>query len=401
MINKKNNYEFKKNSMIYMTDINLKYKTVLIRVDFNVVIKNNKIISDTRIRASLPTIIYALKKKAKVILMSHIGRPKEGEYQEKLSMLPIAKYLKKILHKYNIHFSKTLNIPEFLPGELLILENVRFNIGEKNNDIQLSKKYAQLCDIFVMDAFGSAHRKEASTFGVGFYAKMACAGLLLISEIQALKKALKNPQRPMTAIIGGSKISTKFKLLESLSIISDIVIVGGGIANTFLAIENNIGKSLYEPKFIQLAKKIKNKYNFLIPVDSRVGIEFSNSTPAIIKKPYQINQNEEIMDIGNQSIKNIKNIIKKSKTILWNGPIGVFEFPNFAIGTIELAKSISMSNAYSIAGGGETISVIEQLNIQNKISYISTGGGAFLEFIEGKKLPAIYMLEYFKNNIKS
>ncbi|WP_367674349.1 phosphoglycerate kinase [Buchnera aphidicola] len=381
------------NSIKHMTEVDLHNKTVLIRVDFNVPIQDNKILSDDRIKASIPTIKLALKKNARVIIMSHLGRPKEGIYEEKFSLFPIFQYLKKIFYKNNVIFSKKLENINMQKNDLLILENVRFNIGEKKNDINLSQKYASLCDIFVMDAFGSAHRKEASTFGVGIYAKIACAGPLLISEIYYLTKALKNPKRPMTAIIGGAKISTKFKLLTSLSKIANTVIVGGGIANTFLAIKYNIGKSLHEPKYINLAKKIKKQNNIIIPVDSRVGTSFSKLSQAVIKKPCDINQNEEIMDIGDESIKNIQKIIENSNTILWNGPLGVFEFPNFSIGTKALAKSISKSNSFSIAGGGETLSVINMLNIRKKISYISTGGGAFLEFIEGKKLPAIHMLE--------
>ncbi|QCI26082.1 phosphoglycerate kinase [Buchnera aphidicola] len=383
-------------NIIHMTDLDLNKKKVLIRVDFNVPIKNNQILSDDRIQASIPTINFALKKNAKVILMSHIGRPKEGQINHNLSITPIVKYLKKIFHKYNVYFSKSLQHVPIKPGELLILENVRFNIGEKTNDSQLSKKYAELCDIFVMDAFGSAHRKEASTYGVGLYAKIACAGPLLVSEINALTKALQNPQRPMVSIVGGAKISTKFQLLKKLSMISDIVIVGGGIANTFLAIDYNIGKSLHEKKFIPLAKKLRARNNILIPVDSRIGTEFSDKSIAINKKPSEIKENEEIMDIGNKSIKKITQVIQTAKTILWNGPMGVFEFKNFSIGTRKLAKSIAISKAFSIAGGGETINVINMFDIKNNISYISTGGGAFLEFAEGTKLPAIHMLELSK-----
>lgn len=381
------------NKMQHMTELDLNNKTILIRVDFNVPIQDNQILSDERIQASIPTIKIALKKNARVIIMSHLGRPQEGIYEKKFSLFPIFQYLKKIFYKNNVIFSKTLENINIKKNDLLILENVRFNIGEKKNDISLAQKYASLCDIFVMDAFGSAHRKEASTFGVGIYAKIACAGPLLRSEIYSLTKALKNPKRPMTAIIGGAKISTKFKLLTSLSKIANTVIVGGGIANTFLAIKYNIGKSLHEPKYINLAKKIKKQNNIIIPVDSRVGTSFSKLSTAVIKKPCDINDNEEIMDIGDESIKNIQKIIENSNTILWNGPLGVFEFPNFSIGTRALAHSISKSNAFSIAGGGETLSVINMLNIRNQISYISTGGGAFLEFIEGKKLPAIHMLE--------
>ncbi|QCI27282.1 phosphoglycerate kinase [Buchnera aphidicola] len=398
-MNKKNTSLNINKKIIHMKDLNLNNKIVLIRVDFNVPIKNNKILCDNRIKASLPTISFALKKNAKVILMSHLGRPKEGQYDKKLSLFPIFQYLKKIFPKNNVQFNNNLNNIKIKKKELLILENVRFNIGEKDNNEILSQKYANLCDIFVMDAFGSSHRKESSTYGVGIFSKIACAGPLLISEINNLEKALKNPKRPMISIVGGAKISTKFKLLEKLSKISDTVIVGGGIANTFLAIDHNIGNSLYEPKFIPLAKKLKNKNNILIPVDSRVGIEFSKLTPAYIKKPHEIKKNEEIMDIGDLSIKKIITIIKKAKTILWNGPIGVFEFPNFSLGTRALAESIAKSKAFSIAGGGETINVIEMFKISNKISYISTGGGAFLEFVEGKKLPAIKMLESVKKKI--
>ncbi|WP_343128088.1 phosphoglycerate kinase [Buchnera aphidicola (Takecallis taiwana)] len=377
-----------------MKDIDLYNKRVLIRVDFNVPIHNKIILSDSRIQASIPTIQYALNKNAKVILMSHLGRPKEGQYDATLCMKPIVEYLKKIFYKNKIHYSDHIKPVTIQSGELLILENVRFNIGEKNNDDKLSKQYANLCDIFVMDAFGSAHRKEASTYGVGMFSKIACAGLLLSAEIKALTHALKNPKRPMISIVGGAKISTKFKLLNTLSKISDTVIVGGGIANTFLAIDYNIGRSLYEPKFIPLAKKIRDQNNILIPIDSRVGTEFSKNSPAFVKQPSQIHNHEEIMDIGDASIENMSQIIKQAKTILWNGPMGVFEFPNFSVGTRALAKNIACSQSFCIAGGGETINVIHMFNIKNKISYISTGGGAFLEFVEGKKLPAIQMLEY-------
>ncbi|MCW5197154.1 phosphoglycerate kinase [Buchnera aphidicola] len=390
-------------NMLHMNELNLKNKKVLIRVDFNVPIVNNKIMSDMRIQASIPTIQLALKNHAKVIVMSHLGRPKEGKYQKQFSLLPIFQYLKKIFNKTKIYFSNNLNKIQINSGELLILENVRFNIGEKNNDISLSQKYASLCDIFVMDAFGSAHRKESSTFGIGMFTKIACAGPLLISEIKKLSIVLKNPERPMISIVGGSKISTKFKLIQSLAKLSDTVIVGGGIANTFLAIDYNIGKSLYEPKFIDMAKKIKHQYNIIIPIDSRVGTNFSTKSSAIVKKPFEIHNNEEIMDLGDKSIENMTKIIKKAKTILWNGPVGVFEFPKFSIGTKKLATSIANSKAFSIAGGGETISVINMFNIQNKISYISTGGGAFLEFIEKNTLSSIHMLEISKKkyNLKN
>ncbi|QCI20579.1 phosphoglycerate kinase [Buchnera aphidicola (Brachycaudus cardui)] len=385
-----------------MTSLNITGKTVLIRSDLNVPIKNGIIQSDARILAALPTIELAIKKRAKVIIMSHLGRPKEGMYTKKYSLFPIFEYLKQKLHQTNIYFLNdyTKDIKLDL-GEVAILENVRFNKGELSNSNELSKKYSDLCDIFIMDAFGSAHRMQASTYGVGKFVKIACAGLLLIKEIKELKKALKNPKRPMTAIIGGSKVSTKFDILNKLCEIADTVIVGGGIANTFLAIDYKIGKSLHELDFIFEAKKLRDKYNIIVPIDSRVGRNFNKTEKSIIKSPSNIKEDEEIMDFGDKSIENVLKVIRKSQTIIWNGPVGVFEFPYFRKGTEIIAKEIAKSNAFSIAGGGDTLSVIDMFNIKNDISYISTGGGAFLEFIEGKKLPAIYILEEnFKlNNI--
>jgi len=351
--------------------------------------------SDARILAALPTIEIAIEKKAKIIILSHLGRPKEGCYTKKYSLFPIFEYLKKKLKKTKIYFSDNhLKKVEINSGEILILENVRFNVGELKNDENLSKEYANLCDIFVMDAFGSAHRMQSSTYGIGKFVKIACAGPLLISEINNLKKALKNPKRPMVAIVGGAKVSTKFNVLNKLAAISDTIIVGGGIANTFLAIDNKIGKSLHEPKFILKAKKLRDKYNnIVIPIDSRVGKNFSHKEKCTIKLSSNIEKNEEIMDLGDKTIKKIIKILKKSKTILWNGPVGVFEFPNFRKGTEMIAKAIAENNGFSIAGGGDTLSVIDMFQIKDKISYISTGGGAFLEFIEGKKLPAMKMLE--------
>ncbi|AWH90354.1 phosphoglycerate kinase [Buchnera aphidicola (Melanaphis sacchari)] len=378
-----------------MTELNITEKKILIRTDLNVPIQNGIIQSDARIIAALPTIQLALQKKAKVIIMSHLGRPKEGCYTEKYSLLPIVEYLRKKLKNIKIYFST--KYPEKIkihPGEILVLENVRFNIGELKNDRLLSKKYSNLCDIFVMDAFGSAHRKQSSTYGVGKFSKISCAGPLLLSEINTLKKALKKPERPMVAIVGGAKVSTKFNVLNTLSKIADTVIVGGGIANTFLAIDHNVGKSLHEEKYINQAKKLRDKRNnIIIPIDSRVGKNFSPIEKDIIKMPFEIKKNEEIMDFGDKTINKIIKIIKKAKTIIWNGPVGVFEFSNFRKGTEIIAKQIAQSNAFSIAGGGDTLSIIDMLCIKDKISYISTGGGAFLEFIEGKKLPAIKMLE--------
>ncbi|CAL4324552.1 phosphoglycerate kinase [Buchnera aphidicola] len=384
-----------------MTDVNLSEKKVLIRTDLNVPIKNGKIMSDARILAALPTIQIAIKNNAKVMIMSHLGRPEEGIYTKKYSLLPIFNYLKKIFINTNIFFSNNyLNGVDIKAGEVFLLENVRFNKGELNNDYELSKKYSNLCDIFVMDAFGSAHRMQASTYGVGKLSKISCAGPLLISEITYLKQAIKNPQRPMVTVIGGSKVSTKFNVLNKLSKISDTVIVGGGIANTFLAINNKIGKSLHEKKFILAAKKIYEKYNIVLPIDSRVGKNFCNTETAVVKLISCIKEDDEIMDFGDKTIKNSINILRKAKTILWNGPVGVFEFKNFSIGTEMIAKTIASSNAFSIAGGGDTLSVIDMFHIKKNISYISTGGGAFLEFIEGKKLPAIQMLEdHFENTL--
>ncbi|QIQ41455.1 MAG: phosphoglycerate kinase [Buchnera aphidicola (Aphis urticata)] len=378
-----------------INEINIAEKRVLIRCDLNVPIQNGVIQSDARILASLPTIELALHKKAKVIIMSHLGRPKNESYEKKYSLFPIFEYLKKKINYTKVYFSSDYSkVIPINSGELLILENVRFNPGELTNDNILSKRYSTLCDIFVMDAFGTAHRKQASTYGIGEFVKIACAGPLLISEITMLKKVLKNPKRPMVSIIGGSKVSTKFNVLNNLSNISDIVIVGGGIANTFLAIDYNVGKSLHEPEFISQAKKLRDNYNnIMIPIDSRIGKNFSESEKSIIKLPSNIKQNEEIMDFGDNTIEKVVNIIKQAKTILWNGPVGVFEFPHFRKGTEKIAKAIANNSNFSVAGGGDTLSVIDMFRIKNKISYISTGGGAFLEFIEGKKLPAIDMLE--------
>ncbi|CAL4322488.1 phosphoglycerate kinase [Buchnera aphidicola] len=385
--------------ILKMKDIDLKNKKVLIRLDLNVPIKNKKITSSARIKASLPTIKLALKKKAKIIIISHLGRPKEGRYCSNHSLLPIVKYMSKKLPKIKIHFLKKIkSIKKIKKKSLLILENVRFNIGEKKNDILLAKKYANLCDVFVMDAFGTAHRKEASTYGVMKFAKISCAGPLLVSEIKALKKAIKNPKRPLVTILGGSKISTKFKLLKKLSKVSDTIITGGGIANTFLAIKNNIGKSIFEKEYIKLAKKLLHKYNIIIPTDSKLKILKNKKKYSVkTKKIYNIKKNEEIMDIGKKSIKKYKKIIKKAKTIIWNGPVGVFENKKFRKGTKKIAHFIAKNSGFSLAGGGDTLAVIEMFNIKKNISYISTGGGAFLKFIESGTLPIIKMLKQVYN----
>lgn len=380
--------------MLEMTKINISNKTVLIRTDLNVPIQNGKITSYARILAAIPTIKYAIKQKSKIIVMSHLGRPTEGIYDNQFSLFPIFEYLKKFFFKENIFFHKNYLRPlKIEPGQICLLENVRFNIGENKNCNILSENYSKLCDIFVMDAFGCSHRVQSSTYGISNYAKIACAGPLLISELKSLKKIFQNPKRPIVSVIGGSKVSTKFNILESLGKISDTVIVGGGIANTFIAINNNVGKSLHEKRFIPLAKQLTKKYNILTPIDSRVGIGFSNTTQSKVKLTSEINNKEEIMDIGDQTAKIASNLIAKAKTIIWNGPVGVFEFLNFRKGTEIISTSIANSKAFSIAGGGDTLSAIEMFNIKEKISYISTGGGAFLKFLERKKLPTIEVLE--------
>jgi len=380
-------------SVINMSDLDLAGKRVLIRSDLNVPVKDGKVTSDARIRASLPTIEAALKQGARVMVTSHLGRPVEGEYNEEFSLLPVVNYLKEHL-KNPVRLAKDyLEGVDVAEGELVVLENVRFNKGEKKDDETLSKKYAALCDVYVMDAFGTAHRAQASTHGVGKFAPVACAGPLLSAELEALGKALGNPARPMVAIVGGSKVSTKFDVLQSLVKIADTVIVGGGIANTFVAIDNNVGKSLYEPDFVAAAKGLRDQYGIPVPTDSRVGTEFSETAPATVKNVSEIADNEEIMDFGDETAFAMAALLKNAKTILWNGPVGVFEFPNFRRGTEIVANAIADSEAFSIAGGGDTLAAIDMFGIADKISYISTGGGAFLEFVEGKSLPAVVMLE--------
>lgn len=381
-------------SVIKMTDLDLAGKRVLIRSDLNVPVKEGKVTSDARIRASLPTIESALKQGAKVMVTSHLGRPTEGEYNEEFSLLPVVNYLKDKLGAENVSLAKEyLDGVELEAGKLVVLENVRFNAGEKKDDEALSKKYAALCDVYVMDAFGTAHRAQASTHGVGKFAPIACAGLLLVNELEALGKALKTPARPMVAVVGGSKVSTKFDVLNSLVKIADTVIVGGGIANTFVAIDNNVGKSLYEPDFVEAAKKLRDEFKIPVPSDSRVGTEFSETAPSTVKKVSEVQDNEEIMDFGDETAEAMAKLLKEAKTILWNGPVGVFELPNFRKGTEIVAKAIADSDAFSIAGGGDTLAAIDLFDIEDKISYTSTGGGAFFEFVEGKTLPAVAMLE--------
>ena len=377
-------------SVIKMTDLDLAGKRVLIRSDLNVPVKDGKVTSDARIRASLPTIEAALKQGARVMVTSHLGRPTEGEYNEEFSLLPVVNYLKDHL-KSPVRLAKDyLDGVDVAEGELVVLENVRFNKGEKKDDETLSKKYAALCDVYVMDAFGTAHRAQASTHGVGKFAPVACAGPLLSAELEALGKALGNPARPMVAIVGGSKVSTKLTVLDSLSKIADQLIVG----NTFVAAQgNNVGQSLYEPDLIPNAQKLLETCDIPVPTDVRVATEFSETATATVKQANEIQDNEQILDMGDVSAERLAVILKNAKTILWNGPVGVFEFPNFRKGTEIVARAIADSDAFSIAGGGDTLAAIDLFGIADKISYISTGGGAFLEFVEGKPLPAVVMLE--------
>ncbi|HGJ5872760.1 phosphoglycerate kinase [Arsenophonus apicola] len=381
-------------SVIKMTDLDLAGKKIFIRADLNVPVKDGKVTSDARIRASLPTIESALKQGAKVMVTSHLGRPIEGEYNEEFSLKPVVDYLADKLD-YPVRLVKDyLNGVEVANGELVVLENVRFNRGEKKDDETLSKQYAALCDIYVMDAFGTAHRAQASTHGVAKFAPIACAGPLLSAELEALGKALKEPARPMVAIVGGSKVSTKLTVLDSLAKIADQIIVGGGIANTFIAAEGHkVGRSLYEDDLIPEAEKLLATCDIPVPTDVRVATEFSETAQAVMKSVNDVKDDEQILDLGDETAKRLADILKKAKTILWNGPVGVFEFPNFRHGTAVIAQAIAESEAFSIAGGGDTLAAIDLFGIADKISYISTGGGAFLEFVEGKKLPAVVVLE--------
>ncbi|WP_233116763.1 phosphoglycerate kinase [Aggregatibacter actinomycetemcomitans] len=381
-------------SVIKMTDLDLNGKRVFIRADLNVPVKDGKITSDARIRATIPTLKLTLEKGAKVMVTSHLGRPTEGEFKPEDSLQPVVDYLNEHLDVPVRLVRDYLDGVDVKPGEIVVLENVRMNKGEKKNDPELGKKYAALCDVFVMDAFGTAHRAQASTYGVAEFAPIACAGPLLAAELDALGKALKEPARPMVAIVGGSKVSTKLEVLNSLSKIADQIIVGGGIANTFIAAAgHNVGKSLYEADLIPVAKELAASTDIPVPVDVRVGTEFSETAPATEKSVTEVKDDESIFDIGDKSAEQLADIIKNAKTVLWNGPVGVFEFPNFRKGTEIISRAIANSDAFSIAGGGDTLAAIDLFGIADKISYISTGGGAFLEFVEGKVLPAVEILE--------
>ncbi|MCX2781013.1 phosphoglycerate kinase [Microbulbifer thermotolerans] len=377
-----------------MKDLDLAGKRLLIREDLNVPIKDGAVTSDTRIRAALPTIEAAINAGAKVLLMSHLGRPTEGEYDEAFSMRPVADHLSTLLGREVKLVKEWRNGVELADGEVALLENVRFNPGEKKDDEALAKAYASLCDIFVMDAFGTAHRAQASTHGVAKFAPVACAGPLLAAELDALEKALANPARPMVAIVGGSKVSTKLTVLESLADKVDQLIVGGGIANTFLAASGKpVGKSLCEHDLVDTAKALMDKCDIPLPEDVVTGKEFSESAAAETKSAADVAEDDMIFDIGPQSSDKLDEILKEAKTIIWNGPVGVFEFDQFGGGTERLAQAIADSDAFSIAGGGDTLAAVDKYGIADKVSYISTGGGAFLEYVEGKKLPAVAVLE--------
>ncbi len=386
-------------NILKMQDQDLKNKKVLIRQDLNVPIKNGRVTSAKRILASLPTIKSALEAGAAVMLMSHLGRPTEGQFEEEFSLQPVADYLSKTLEQEVKLVRDWLDGVKVKAGQLVLLENVRFNVGEKANDETLAQKIAKLCDIFVMDAFGTAHRKQASTYGVAQFAPIACAGPLLYGELEALSKSLENPERPMLAIVGGSKVSTKLTVLESLSTKVDQLIVGGGIANTFIAADgHNIGKSLYEPDLIEQAQLLmqqakEQEREIPVPTDVVCAKEFSESAEATIKAVDAVEDDDMILDIGPETAAKFADMARKAGTVVWNGPVGVFEFNQFGNGTETLAKGIAAGEGFSIAGGGDTLAAIDKYEIEKCVSYISTGGGAFLEFLEGKKLTAVERLK--------
>lgn len=387
-------------SFIKLTDLDLAGKRVLIRADLNVPVKDGKVTSDARITASMPTIEHCMKAGAKVMVMSHRGRPEEGVVDEENSMQPIADDMSAKLGSTVPLVKDYLdNAPSVGEGEVVLLENVRFNAGEKKDNEDLAKKYASLCDVFVMDAFGTAHRAQASTHGAGKFAPTACAGILLSGELDALNKALAEPARPMVAIVGGSKVSTKLTVLEALSEKVDQLVVGGGIANTFLkATGKNVGKSLCEDDLVPTAQALIEKMkargaNIPIATDVVCGKQFDENEPAVLKDAGDVEDDDMIFDIGPDSAKELAEIISKAGTIVWNGPVGVFEFDQFGEGTKTVSMAIANADGFSLAGGGDTIAAIQKYDIYDKVSYISTAGGAFLEFLEGKTLPAVAMLE--------
>ncbi|MEM8561080.1 MAG: phosphoglycerate kinase [Pseudomonadota bacterium] len=377
-----------------MRDLNLSGQRVLIREDLNVPVKDGRVTSDARIRATLPTIQSAIQAGAKILLMSHLGRPTEGKFDEAFSLAPVADHLAGLLDQ-EVKLVADWRAPiELAEGEVALLENVRFNLGEKGDEESLAKAYAALCDVFVMDAFGTAHRAQASTHGVARFAPSACAGPLLEAELNALEQALANPARPMVAIVGGSKVSTKLTVLETLAEKVDQLIVGGGIANTFLAAAGfPVGQSLCEHDLVATAQSLMKKTSIPLPEDVITASEFSESAAPSLKSISEVKEGEMILDIGPRSASAMADILLDAGTILWNGPVGVFEFDAFAQGTRELSSAIAKSSAFSVAGGGDTLAAIDKFGIASDVSYISTGGGAFLEYVEGKTLPAVAVLE--------
>ena len=379
--------------MKQMTELELAGKRVLIREDLNVPIKNGTVTSDARLKAAVPTIKAALSAGAGVIVMSHLGRPEEGVFDETFSMAPVAAQLTALLN-LPVPVVRDWQTATVAPGEVVLLENVRFNVGEQRNDDALAKQYAQLCDVFVMDAFGTAHRAQASTHGVGLYADVACAGPLLVAELSALERALSSPAKPLVAIVGGSKVSTKLDVLEQLAERCDSLVVGGGIANTFLAAAGYpVGKSLCEHDLIETARALMDKTSIPLPIDVVVASEFSETALATVKLAAEVDDDDMILDIGPQSAAAIADKLHSAGTILWNGPVGVFEFDGFASGTKAVSEAVAQSAGFSLAGGGDTLAAIDKFGIAEQVSYISTGGGAFLEYVEGKVLPAVAMLQ--------
>lgn len=381
-------------TVLTLADVDLKGKKVLIREDLNVPVKDSKVTSDARIRAALPTIRQALDQGAAVLLCSHLGRPEEGVFSEADSLAPVAAHLQQLLGRKVPLVRDYLRGVHVEPGELVLLENVRFNKGEKKDADELAQHYAALCDVFVMDAFGTAHRAQASTHGVARFARTAVAGPLLAAELDALGKVMNNPKRPLAAIVAGSKVSTKLNVLNSLAEICDQLIVGGGIANTFLAAAGHaVGKSLHEPDLLETARHIAARVDVPLPTDVVVAKSLSEEARAEIKPLSAIAQDDMILDIGPETTAHFAKLLSNCKTILWNGPVGVFEIDQFGNGTQALAQAIATSDAFSIAGGGDTLAAIDKYGVIDNISYISTGGGAFLEFVEGKSLPAVQILE--------
>lgn len=380
-------------SILRMTDVDLQGKRVLIREDLNVPVKDGVVTSDARIRASLPTIKAALDAGARVMLMSHLGRPEEGVFDEAASLAPVAKRLSELLGRDVPVIKDWLNGVDVAPGDVVLCENVRFNKGEKDNCEELSQKMAALCDVYVMDAFGTAHRAQASTHGVGRFAPVACAGPLLAAELEALGKALDAPAKPLVAIVGGAKVSSKLEVLEALADKVDQLVVGGGIANTFLAAAGfSVGQSLCEHDLIPAAKRIAEKVDIPLPTDVVVAKAFSADAEAVVKQVTEVAADDLILDVGPETAKRLADMMEAAGTIVWNGPLGVFEFDQFGEGTRVLSEAIANSQAFSIAGGGDTLAAVDKYNIAEQVSYISTGGGAFLEFLEGKTLPAVAML---------